>query len=97
MEILPGNKRTKCSLCSSHTATIFYVGETDSFPTRLKAHYQDSQKKIVKECVVIPQGKSHARRLENKLLAFYEHLSFLCFRVPTNKKHFGGFNCDRKL
>ena len=78
-------------LCSSHTATIFYVGETDSFPTRLSA-LSRLQKKIVKNNVVIPQGKSHARRLENKFISILRTLEFLCFRVPTNKKHFEDCN-----
>ena len=87
MEI-PGNKRTKCSLCSSHTATIFYVGETDSFPTRLKAHYQDSQKKNSEGMyVVIPQGKSHARRLENKLISILRTLEFPLLSSADEQKN----------
>lgn len=71
---------------------FFYVGETDSFPTRLKAHYQDSQKKNSEGMyVVIPQGKSHARRLENKLISILRTLEFpLLSSADEQKKHFGG-------
>jgi hypothetical protein len=71
---------------------FFYVGETDHLPSRWKDHSQQMTKKDSRGIyIIIPQGKSHARRLENKLINILCTLEFPMLSVSdAHKKHFGG-------